>query len=836
MKISLNIIEKLIGQELPPVDELVDRISRQLGQVEEVIDLGTKYKGAKIVRVVECVKHPNADKLTVTKIDDGGIVRDVARDENGLIQVVCGAPNVHADMLAVWLPPKSIVPSSFDDAEPFVLGTRELRGVISNGMLASADELAIGDDHGGIVELTGKDAPDGEVLEVGMSFGEVFGLDGYVLDIENKMFTHRPDLFGQIGVAREIFAILQDLPPSDRHTETRFGTPDWLWANPEFEEASGLGLNVFNDSPENVPRFMAVAMKGIEVGESPMWLKCQLVAMGSKPINNIVDLTNYIMLMTAQPTHAYDFDKLADSTLGVRMAQKGETITLLNEKTYKLDESDIVIVDGNGPIGLAGVMGGLDSEISSQTKNIVLEVANFDMYAVRKTSMRHGLFTDAVTRFNKGQSPLQASRVIKRLIGLMPGNQASKVYDLPQKDSKFLQDSVHEPVTYTASFVNSLLGSDLTGAQIGNILRFAEFATHVPGDDPDELVSAAPYWRTDIELPEDIVEEVGRLYGYDELPHALPSRDSKPSSKNQTRQLKQQIRESMQRLGANELLTYSFVHKNVLEKAGQDPSQAYKLSNALSPDLQYYRLSVLPSLLDKVRPNIKTGHDEFILYEIGKGHDKTYPETDEDGLPVEYGLVDMVYASKKPKGGAPFYQIKQTANQLFGDLGIPIFIEPITEDYQSPMFEPFDLSRSALVWSETRNSPLGIIGEFKRSVLQKFKLPEYTAGASFDLKFIELWWRKSQPKYKPLSRFPSITKDVSLVMPGETVYSRVLDEVRQIALSSGLEVSIAPVSIYQADGSLQKTITFSLRFASYEKTLMDKDIAPIIAELENLSF
>lgn len=250
MKISLNIIEKLIGQELPPVDELVDRISRQLGQVEEVIDLGTKYKGAKIVRVVECVKHPNADKLTVTKIDDGGIVRDVARDENGLIQVVCGAPNVHADMLAVWLPPKSIVPSSFDDAEPFVLGTRELRGVISNGMLASADELAIGDDHGGIVELTGKDAPDGEVLEVGMSFGEVFGLDGYVLDIENKMFTHRPDLFGQIGVAREIFAILQDLPPSDRHTETRFGTPDWLWANPEFEEASGLGLKVFNDSSE----------------------------------------------------------------------------------------------------------------------------------------------------------------------------------------------------------------------------------------------------------------------------------------------------------------------------------------------------------------------------------------------------------------------------------------------------------------------------------------------------------------------------------------------------------------------------------------------------------
>lgn len=834
MKVNLKIVEMLVGFELPALDKLVDVVDAKLGKIEQIIDLCEKYKDVTIVRVVDCVKHPNADKLSVTKIDDSGVVSGVDRDENGFIQVVCGAPNVHAGMWAVWLPPKSIVPSSFGDAEPFVLGARELRGIISNGMLASAQELGIGEDHGGIVELTEKDLPENGSYKAGGSFANLFGLDSQIIDIENKMFTHRPDLFGHIGVAREIFAILQDVPPSDRRTETRFDTPDWLRVHPEFKEATGLELKVINDTPENAPRFMAVAMKDIEVGESPMWLKCQLTAMGSKSINNIVDLTNYIMLMTAQPTHAYDYDKLAEKTIGVRMAKKGETITLLNDKSYKLDETDIVIIDGGGPIGLAGVMGGLDSEISSETKNIVLEVANFDMYTVRKTSMRHGLFTDAVTRFSKGQSRLQCDRVIWRLIDTMPGTQASLVSDLPVRTSKNTEVSVHEAITLHPDLINNVLGSDFSGAQIGNILRFTEFTINTSSDDSEELVLTAPYWRTDIELPEDIAEEVGRIYGFDKLPKSLPMRSSRPSAKNLTRLVKQRIRESMQRLGANELLTYSFVHENVLKKAGQNPEIAYKLSNALSPELQYYRVSVLPSLLDKVHMNIKSGYDEFILYEIGKGHDKTRFETDGGGLPVEYTLVDMVYASKKNQSNASFYQMRQAVNQLFDDLGISIVFRPAVDDRQSPILAPFDLNRSALVVSQSGDISFGIVGELKQTVLRKFKLPANTASASLELKFIEMRQSMSVSSYRPLSRFPSITQDLSLIIPSDANYSDVFDKVYQNASVGDLDISIEPISIYQADDSQQKTITFRLKWTSHDKTLSSDDVSPLMNNLEKL--
>jgi phenylalanyl-tRNA synthetase beta chain len=248
--------------------------------------------------------------------------------------------------------------------------------------------------------------PTSEEVKPGASFAKVYGLDDTIIDIENKMFTHRPDLFGQLGVAREIAGSLGH----------QFTSPEWYLSAPEFEVVEGLELEVFNEAIEKVPRFMAVAMKDIEVKQSPLWLQCALVAMGSKPINNIVDVTNYIMLLTAQPVHAYDYDKLRGRKLGVRMAANGEKADLLNGKTYELTEDDIVIVDGEGVGGLGGIMGGGNSEVSADTKNIVLEVANFDMYTVRKSSMRHGVFTDALTRFNKGQSPLQNDRVLHLLM------------------------------------------------------------------------------------------------------------------------------------------------------------------------------------------------------------------------------------------------------------------------------------------------------------------------------------------------------------------------------------------------------------------------------------
>ena len=843
MKVSLNLIKQLINFELPPVDELVARVNQQLGGVEEVIDLSAKYGGARIVRVVECAKHPDADRLSVTKIDDGGVVADVPRDDNGLVQVVCGAPNVHANMWAIWLPPKSTVPASFDDDEPFVLDARPLRGVLSQGMLAAADELDIGTDHKGIIEITENDLPGGADLQAGARFAEIFGLDDFVLDIENKMFTHRPDCFGQLGVAREIAGIFG----------RKFTSPDWYKEEQKFAGGEGLELEVFNDAPELVPRFMAVAIKDVEVKPSPLWLQCQLVAMGGKPINNIVDATNYIMLMTAQPTHAYDYDNLRGHKLEARMARDGEKVSLLNGKEYELTSDDIVIADGEGVIGLAGIMGGADTEVSSDTKNIVLECANFDMYALRRTAMRHGIFTDALTRFNKGQSPLQNAAVLKQLMSMVGGVQASEVFDkrndrlmVMQHDSRvtfgsagketisiFDWGAVTGVLVLESTFVNERLGIEFSPQEICRILKNVEIKAH---EEPEPNTSyqfevIAPFWRTDLELPEDIVEEVGRLYGFDKLPRQLPMRSIKPAPRNPRRQLKQAIRRSLSRAGANEVLTYSFVHERVLKNAEQDPSRAYRLSNALSPDLQYYRTSVLPSLLDKVHANIKAGHDEFMLFEIGKIHDKELPLNDEN-LPSEQTFVDGVYASKKPRAGAPFYKARKLVDRLLADINVEAdFVKMVESGADVPA--PFDGQRSA--WIVAKNDDkLGIVGELSQAVRRNFKLPDYTAAFSLDVEKLQVCLAENREyNYRPLSRYPSTTRDISLKMQSAVDYASVYACAEEVAKKHReLQIIITPIAIYQPkDDDSTKTITLSVKFTSAERTLADKDTAPIIEEI-----
>ena len=843
MKVSLNLIKQLINFELPPVDELVARVNQQLGGVEEVIDLKAKYGGARIVRVVECAKHPDADRLSVTKIDDGGVVADVPRDENGLVQVVCGAPNVHADMWAIWLPPKSTVPASFDDDEPFVLDARPLRGVLSQGMLAAADELDIGTDHEGIVEIKEHDVPAGVELAAGASFAKTFDLDDYVLDIENKMFTHRPDCFGQLGVAREIAGIFHQ----------QFTSPEWYKSVQQFTGAEGLDLTVINDAPELVPRFMAVAIRDVTVQPSPLWLQCQLVAMGGKPINNIVDATNYMMFMTAQPTHAYDYDKLRGSKLEARLARDGEKVSLLNGKEYELTTDDIVIADGEGVIGLAGIMGGTDTEVSDSTKNIVLECANFNMYALRRTAMRHGIFTDALTRFNKGQSPLQNAAVLKQLMSMVGGVQASEVFDkrndrlmVVQHDSRvtfgsagketisiFDWGAVTGVLVLESTFVNERLGTEFSPQEICRILKNVEIKAHEEPEPntPYQFEVIAPFWRTDLELPEDIVEEVGRLYGFDKLQRHLPRRSIKPAPKNLRRELKNAVRQSLSRAGANEVLTYSFVHERILKNVEQDVTQAYKLSNALSPDLQYYRLTVLPSLLDKVHANIKAGHDDFALFEMGKGHIKMHG-LDEDGLPEASQFTDIVYAAKKPGTGAPFYKIRRLVEQLARDLGTDLVFKPIEQDLNFPVTAPFEQSRSALV-ETTDGRFIGMVGELKQPVIKNFKLPAYVAAASLDTAGLEAVYAKRGSHYQPLSRYPSTSRDLSLKVPAQVNYASVYGCVKDVIDShQELQIVITPISIYQPDGdNSTKTITFNIKFTSLERTLTDKDITPIIEEI-----
>jgi len=427
MKVSLNWIKQFTDVNIS-IDELVTKIGAQLGAVEEVTDLGKKYQGILVAKVMSCQKHTNADKLNVCLIDDGGKAEGVTRNQDGHVQVVCGAPNVRAGLTVAWLPPGATVPSTYDK-DPFVLEAREIRGTVSNGMLASAKELALGDNHDGIVEL---DTP----AEPGTSFAEAYELDDHIIEIENKMFTHRPDCFGILGVAREIAGI-QNIP---------FKSPDWYVRSLDRIKpgAKTLPLEVRNEAGALVPRFMAIALADVQMGPSPLIIQTYLSRVGLKPINNIVDVTNYLMVLTGQPLHAYDYDKVVAKsgtvpTLIARQAT-GEKIKLLNGKEPVIEAPTVVIATDKEAIGVGGAMGGADTEVDDDTKNIILECANFDMYAIRRTAMKYGLFTDAVTRFNKGQSPLQNDIVLEEAVTTVAyvsnGSAASQVFDVKSQLQK----------------------------------------------------------------------------------------------------------------------------------------------------------------------------------------------------------------------------------------------------------------------------------------------------------------------------------------------------------------------------------------------------------------
>ncbi|HSX06874.1 MAG TPA: phenylalanine--tRNA ligase subunit beta [Candidatus Saccharimonadia bacterium] len=808
------------------ISTLVEKIGAQLGAVEEVEDFGKKYQGVLVAKVVECSKHENSDHLNVCKIDDGGRAKDVERDANGYVQVVCGAPNVREGLTVAWLPPGATVPESYGK-DPFVLEARELRGVLSNGMLASPRELALGDDHDGILEIT-------EDVQPGTPLADAYNLNDHIIDIENKMFTHRPDCFGILGVYREIAGIMG----------RKFEGPEW-YGTQKYDlaiEADTLPLKVTNELPELVPRFMAVAMSDVIVAPSPMWLQVHLLRVGIRPISNIVDVTNFIMYLTGQPLHAYDYDKVKALSSGetaeltVRYPKPDEKISLLNGKTIEPRSEAIMIAGGDHLIGVGGVMGGADTEVSAETRNIILECATFDMYSIRRTSMAHGLFTDAVTRFNKGQSPLQNPYILAKAIHevreLAGGKLAGEIQDVSQVVGR---EWVHPPVPVTAQFINERLGLTIPATEMKALLENVACIVVVDGD---QLTVTAPFWRTDIETREDVVEEVGRLYGFDKLPLELPKRTLAPVQKDETLELKSAIRARLARAGANEVLTYSFVHGDLLKKVGQDAPEAFQVANALSPDLQYYRLSILPSLLDKVHANIKAGYDEFALFEIGKTHGKS--QLDDAGLPKEFERLAFVYGANDKKAktpGAAYYTARTYLTRLLEGLGVwnTCTLIPLTEADlgEYPFFHqvvrPFDPARSAAIYDGRRI--LGVVGEFSASTRKALKLPTHSAGFEFGLNLV-LQNTSQGIGYQALPRFPKVTQDMTLKVAADVRHQKLFDLIRHeldMARPGHVLATIEPLTIYQREGETDhKQVTFRFTIASYERTLTDAEVHTLL--------
>ncbi|MBP5647926.1 phenylalanine--tRNA ligase subunit beta [Candidatus Saccharibacteria bacterium] len=773
MRISLNWLKKYVKIPVSN-DELVRLIGARLVEVEEVIDETHKYDNIFIVKVEHAEKIPDTH-LTLCKINVGNIeIPKVEKDADGLVQVMCGAPNVHECMMAAWIAPGAIVPASIHEDAPFVIGKRTmLKKYESNGMLAAADELDLGDDHEGIIEIE----PD--TAKPGMRFADVFELNDLILDIENKSLTHRPDTFGLIGFAREVAGIL----------------------GKQFEcENIGNDLSVDNSieieiKEENIcERYTALVLK--KHGEIKKkyftWMDTILAKSGMRPVDPIVDATNYLMLLTGQPLHAFDYDKFIKvgksdkPKIIVRLARKGEKLTLLDDKEVILNENDILITSNDVPVAMAGAMGGKSTMIDENTKNIILESATFSLYNLRKTQMAHGIFSEAITRFTKGQPPYQTMRVAEACAEMLKeGFKVSAVadaYPVPPKNNV---------VKITTYEINNLLGTKYNKDLIVKTLKNVNFEVDVDGDNLEVM---APEWRTDIYIKEDIIEEVGRLLGYDNIEPVLPLHLT--AEKNPILEMKQKIREIMARFGANEVLTYSFVSGKLLEKVGQDSKNSYRIINSISPELQYVRQSIVPSLLDKTYVNEKLPVERFAIYEMNDVYRKDLGMTDEN-VPVEKFSLGLVVAERKNDETA-FYKAKKYVAKLFEELNVEVEFLPISNKAKQVEEKPFEPKRSAEIF--IGDEYIGIVGEFRNSVKAEFKLAPYVAGFEIDMEILFKHMSKDK-KIKLGSK-----KKEDLTVTTDKSYAETLKQVQK----QNPGAQITPGTIYQAEGQKSKNITFHI--------------------------
>ena len=792
MRISLNEIKKLVKEAAEvDADELIKLIGSRLVEVEEKIDLTPKYAGIYIVKVVECEAIPDTH-LHLCQIETPEKV-----------QVVCGAPNVHAGMLAVWVAPGSIVPQTYGE-ENFKLDVRKLRGYESHGMLAAIDELDLGDDHGGIAEIDPslKNQKTGEPVKPGDSFAEVFDLNDIILDIENKSLTHRPDCFGLVGFAREVAGILG----------VEFDNGAWF--TNELPKSSS-DINITISDSKICPRYSCAVIEVKDALENDKYLTPMdifLAKADMRGISRIVDVTNYLMLMTGQPLHAFDYDKFlavggtSAVKVGVRLARNSEELQLLDGKTIKCNENDILITSNDVPVALAGAMGGASTEIDASTSRVLLESATFSLYNLRKTQMAHGIFSEAITRFTKGQPAFQTTPVLADAVAMLNGNVVATGDKIADKPEKIV-------VKITTEEINSLLGTSYNTDLIVKTLSNVGFTVSVR--DSNVLTVESPLWRTDIHIKEDIIEEVGRLLGYDNIPLSYPTRPFVGAKIPELLDLKNKIRNILSdKLNAHEVLTYTFVSKNLQEQVGEDPNDSYEIINSISPELQRFRQTIIPSLLEKVRDNLKAGYKDFSLYEINQVSKQSYSK-DEDGVPKLYTHLAFVTVGD-------FYKMKANLIALLGSLGFDTKkLDFRAYDGHFPYLEPL---RSATI-----TTPHICAGEVKKTVLKRLKISETVSAFEISLDDLIKEIPETHVGAVNLSKFPSVERDVTIKIAADVPFSSAEKAIEAVFEEVDLDVTVTPVSLYQAEGDTKsRNLSFHLEFKSAKKTLESAEISAIM--------
>ncbi|MGD8724696.1 MAG: phenylalanine--tRNA ligase subunit beta [Desulfobacterales bacterium] len=584
MKVSLSWLNDYVNIEMAPPD-LAEALTMVGLEIESVTER-YRYLDTVLVGRIDTIKpHPNADKLHLCKVDTG----------QEKISVVCGAPNAEVGMLSAIALPGTEFP------EGFILEQSVIRGQTSEGMLCSEGELGLGEDRSGIMRLD-------SYLSVGDRLAAALGLSDAVFEIE--ITPNRPDCLSVIGVAREIAAI----------QNKRLTYPDFNLDDPDDRISQQTSIKI--ESPDHCPRYVARLLEDIQIKPSPFWLQQRLLSVGMRPINNIVDVTNFILMETGQPLHAFDFDRLSQNRIVVRTASKGETFITLDQKERLLDDDTLMICDGEKPVAIGGVMGGLNSEIEEDTTRVLLESAYFNPVSIRRTAKQLGLSTDAAYRFERGVDAGGTIRAANRAAKLMAEVSGGTIIG-GLIDEYPLRQSV-KSLNLSTRKTNRLLGTRLQRRQIESLLTSIEFTVEKKGTekDNDTLVVTPPSFRVDISRPEDLMEEVARLYGYNKIPTTFPQMPATGRLSTKELHLRNRARLLMNGFGFRETINYSFAHRQCgdhLRLAADDPRrQLVNILNPLTEDQAAMRTSLVPGLLQTMHYNFARRIKNLRIFEVGK--------------------------------------------------------------------------------------------------------------------------------------------------------------------------------------------------------------------------
>jgi phenylalanyl-tRNA synthetase beta chain len=782
MKISLNWLKRHLEIKVS-TEEISSKLTSLGFEVEGVEDFGKTYSGLLIAEVLECCQHPDSDHLSVAKVFDG----------KEHLQIVCGAPNVKAGIKAVLAPIGVELP--LPDGKSLKMKKTKIRGVESFGMLCAEDEIGLSQNHDGILIL-----PDS--APVGKFFAE---LGFYDTVFELNVTPNRPDALSHLGIARELAAAF-DLP---LHVEALCATP--------LQCATHIKLTI--ESPAACPHYVGRIINNVKIAPSPEWMQKLLKAVGMNPINNVVDITNFVLMDIGQPLHSFDLGKLSGGEVKVRFAEDGEKFTTLDGKEHILQSSDLAICDGNRPACLAGVMGGLESEITEQTKDVFLEAAFFNPTVVRKQAKRLGIASDSSYRFERGVDfELQnfASDYACSLIACFASGTVSE-QKLEFKYGENLPKRL--PVPLREERIEKLLG---LGVPIQNAKELlASIGIKETAENSGQF--NIPSWRFDLEREADLIEEIARMVGFDKIPYDVPSFKAEPNELPLQEKINRKIRCSLSALGLHECLSLRFTSKKKTEWIfgnGEDKrAKPAELLNPLSEELAVLPTSLLPNLIFSAAENAK--HQKSVrLFEVSKAQFPT-PEMANERNPGfnEVPVLAIVYAEPK----AEFLQFKGLLSAFFKRLHISVNFE--TTENPEVFLHP---GRCALL--KLGKKILGSCGELHPAVQNKFDIKFNTFVCEIDLSVLESAFL-APVSFKEFSKQMIIERDVSIEVEESATHAELVSKFKGFnpKFLAGIEL----MSIYQGEkiSTGKKNFLYRFYYQATDRTLTDEEINAVHTKL-----